>query len=179
MLRQWLVLLTFWLAGCSCAAVNNTPLPALAPADPASMTSRSPWLEAGQVTLAQGVYRAPAAPGSAAELMIRLTDRPAFGTLAGKTMGAVILVTQTGGSGTLYDLALLAPERNGWINRDLVLLGDRIDIDELVLRDNQLVVEMTTHGPQDPMCCPTLQVERRFAVQENRLADNATMGLKP
>jgi heat shock protein HslJ len=28
---------------------------------------------------------------------------------------------------------------------------------------------MTTQGPQDPMCCPTLRVERRFAVQGDKL----------
>jgi len=179
MLRQWLVMLTFCLAGCSCTAVNNTTLPAPAPADPASMTYRSPWLEAGQVTLVQGVYRAPAAPGSAAALVVRLTDRQAFGTLAGTEAGAVVLVTQTGGTGTFYDLALLAPERNGWVNSDVVPLGDRVDIHQLVIRDNQVVVDMTTQGPQDPMCCPTLRVERRFAVQGGKLVAIGTMRLKP
>lgn len=179
MLRRWLVMLTFWLAGCSCASENSPTLPARAPADPAAMTYRSPWLEGGQVTLAQGVYRAPAAPGSAAELVVRLTDWQTFGTLAGKEAGAVVLVTQTGGTGTFYDLALLVPERNGWVNSDLVLLGDRVDIHELVIRDNQVVVDMTTQGPQDPMCCPTLQVERRFAVQAGKLVATETVRLKP
>jgi hypothetical protein len=172
-------MLTFWLAGCSCAAENKQMLPAPAPADPAAMTYRSPWLEVGQVTLAQGVYRAPAAPGSAAELVVRLTDWQTFGTLAGKEAGAVVLVTQTGGTGTFYDLALLVPERSGWVNSDLVLLGDRVDIHELVIRDNQVVVDMTTQGPQDPMCCPTLQVERRFAVQAGKLVATETVRLKP
>ena len=179
MLRRWLVMLTFWLAGCSCAAENNPTLPAPAPADPATMTYRSPWLKAGQVTLAQGVYRAPAVPGSAAELVVRLTDWQTFGALAGKEAGAVVLVTQTGGTGTFYDLALLVPERNGWVNSDLVLLGDRVDIHALVIRDNQVVVDMTTQGPQDPMCCPTLRVERRFAVQGGKLVAIGTMRLKP
>ena len=177
--RQWLVMLTFWLAGCSCAAVNNSTLPAPAPADPASMTYRSPWLEAGQVTLAQGVYRAPAAPGSAAAFVVRLTDRQAFGTLAGQEAGAVVLATQTGGSGTFYDLALLTLENNGWVNSDVLLLGDRVDIHALVVVDNQVVVNMTIHGPQDPMCCPTLRVERRFAVQGDKLVAIGSMRMKP
>lgn len=143
------------------------------------MNYRSDWLEAGQVTLVQGIYRAPAAPGSAAELVVRLTDWQTFGTLAGKEAGAVVLVTQTGGTGTFYDLALLVPERNGWVNSDLVLLGDRVDIQKLVIRDNQVVVDMTTQGPQDPMCCPTLQVERRFAVQGGKLVATGTVRLKP
>ena len=140
-----------------------------APADPASMTYRSTWRESGQVTLAQGVFREPAAPGSAAELVVRLSDRQVFGALDGKEMGAVILVTQAGGTGTFYDLALLTRTADGWGNRDVVQLGDRVDIHELAIRDNRVVVTMTTQGPQDPMCCPTLRVERRFAVQGNKL----------
>jgi heat shock protein HslJ len=142
-------------------------VPALA--DPASMTYRSSWLEAGEVTLAQGIFRAPAAPGSAAELVVRLTDWQAFGTLDGQDAGAVVLVTQAGGTGTFYDLALLTPDMHGWVNSDVVLLGDRVVIHELAIRANQLVVTMTTHGPQEPLCCPTLRVERRFAVQDGKL----------
>ena len=171
--KRTLVLLATLLACCSCVPASNTALQATlsAPvsADPAAMTYRSSWLESGQVTLAQGVYRAPAAPGSAAELVVRLTDRQAFGTLDGKDAGAVVLVTQAGGTGTFYDLALLTPEANGWVNHEVVPLGDRVDIHALAIRDNQVVVDMTTQGPQDPMCCPTLRVQRRFAVHDGQL----------
>ena len=91
----------------------------------------------------------------------------------------MVLVTQTGGSGTFYDLALLTLERNGWVNSDLIPLGDRVVIHALVIRDYQVVVHMTTQGPQDPLCCPTLQVERRFAVQGGKLVAIGTMRLKP
>jgi heat shock protein HslJ len=173
MKQKTLVLLATLAACCSCMPASNTASQAVlstpVPADPATMTYRSSWLESGQVTLAQGIYRAPAAPGAAAELVVRLSDRQAFGTLGGKDAGAVVLVTEAGGTGTFYDLALLSPEPNGWVNSDVVLLGDRVVIHELAIRDNQLVVTMTTHGPQEPLCCPTLQVERRFAVQGGQL----------
>jgi heat shock protein HslJ len=32
---------------------------------------------------------------------------------------------------------------------------------------------MKTHGPGDPMCCPTLEVEKRFTVQRNRFLISA------
>lgn len=137
--------------------------------DPAAMTYRSTWLPSGQVTLSQGVYRTPAAPGAAAELVVRLSDRQAFGTIDGKAVGVVILVTQSGGTGSFYDLALLARAADGWVNRDVIALGDRVDIHELAIRDNQVAVTMTAHGPQDPLCCPTLRLEKRFAVQADRL----------
>jgi len=171
--KRTLVLLATLAACCSCMPASNTAslatLSAPVSADPAAMTYRSSWLESGQVTLAQGIYRAPAAPGSAAELVVRLTDRQTFGQLEGKDAGAVVLVTQTGGTGTFYDLALLNQEPNGWVNSDVVLLGDRVAIHELAIRDNQVVVDMTTQSPQDPMCCPKLRVQRRFAVHDGQL----------
>jgi hypothetical protein len=35
------------------------------------------------------------------------------------------------------------------------LLGDRIQINALSIENNKIVVDMITHGPEDPMCCPT------------------------
>ena len=171
--KRTLVLLATLAACCSCMPASNTASQATlstpVSADPAAMTYRSSWLESGQVTLAQGIYRAPAAPGSAAELVVRLTDRQTFGQLDGRNAGAVVLVTQAGGTGTFYDLALLNQEPNGWVNSDVVLLGDRVAIHELAIRDNQVVVDMTTQSPQDPMCCPKLRVQRRFAVHDGQL----------
>lgn len=138
-------------------------------ADPANMTYRSAWRDAGVVTLTQGTYREPAAPGSAAELVVRLSDRRVFGTVGGRDAGAVVLVTETGGTGTFYDLALLVRQGNGWVNSDVVALSDRVDIHGLTMRDDRVVVEMTTRGPRDPMCCPTLRLERRYALQGDRL----------
>lgn len=138
-------------------------------ADPASMTYRSTWRESGQVTLIKGVFRAPVAPGSAAELIVSLTGHQVFGKIDGKDVGAVVLITQAGGSGSFFDLALLTRKADDWVNSDVAPLGDRVDIEGLVLRDNQLVVTMTTHGPNDLMCCPTLRAERRYAVQGGKL----------
>lgn len=133
------------------------------------MTYRSTWRESGQVTLDKGVFRAPVTPGSAAELIVRLTGRQAFGKIDGKDVGAVVLITQAGGSGSFFDLALLTRKGNDWVNSDVAPLGDRVDVEGLALRNNQVVVTMTTHGPNDLMCCPTLRVERRFAVQSGKL----------
>jgi len=172
---------------CSCAPIRSEkPVRArlddtkvVAVADPASMTYRSPWLPSGQVTLVDGVFRESAAPGSTAELVVRLSGRPAFGTIDGKDMGVVILVTQAGGTGSFYDLALLNRAANGWANSDMVQLGDRVAIQDLAIRNNVVVVTMATHGPQDPLCCPTLRVERRFAVQGGKLVAAGKTALAP
>lgn len=159
--------------GCAALQPEITPPDPLpvskAAVDPAAMTYRSNWLPSGEVTLTQGVYRAPAAPGVAAELVVRLSRKPVFGTIDGKAVGAAILVTQTGGTGSFYDLALLVRTADGWVNRDVISLGDRIAVHELAIRDNQVVLTMTVHAPHDPLCCPTLPLEKRYLVQADRL----------
>lgn len=76
-------------------------------ADLESLVLRSSVFSDEPVTLIHGEYRAPAAPGSASEVIIRLTDKRVFGVLDGKPTGALIVATSTGGTGTFYELALL------------------------------------------------------------------------
>jgi heat shock protein HslJ len=134
-----------------------------------SMTFLSTWFPSGRVTLSHGEYHEAAAPGSASSIVVRLTGKKAFGLVNGRQTGAVVLVTAPGGSGTFYDLALLIKEAEGWVNTDDVLLGDRVKVHSVEIKDNFIVIAMTMHGPVDPMCCPTLEVEKRFAVHGNRL----------
>lgn len=129
----------------------------------------SSWTKSGKVQLVNGEYREPAAQGSAIEMVVRLTDTIAFGKLDGKDTAAVVLVTDPGGSGTFYDLALLLKEPHEWINQDIAFLGDRVKIHSLAITDSEMVVDMTTQGPGDAMCCPTLDVVQRFVLSENRL----------
>jgi heat shock protein HslJ len=140
-----------------------------ATADPGSMTYRSKSFPSGTVTLSGGAYRMPAVPGSASEIMVKLSDKKAFGTVNGEEAGAVVLVTSLGGSGTFYDLALLSRGAKGWENTDTVLLGDRVKVHSLKIENDHIAVAMTTHGPNDPLCCPTQQETKRFAVQHDRL----------
>jgi heat shock protein HslJ len=137
--------------------------------DLSSMTFLSTWFPSGKVTLSHGEYREPAAPGSASETVVKVTHKRVFGFMDGRATGAVVLVTDAGGSGTFYDLALLVKEGKGWTNTDTVLLGDRVKVHSVVIENDAIVVTMTAHGPNDPMCCPTREVKRRFFVRKNRL----------
>jgi heat shock protein HslJ len=166
-----------WLLGvallCSSCALAVDPAPveerSALTVDPARMTYRSTLHESGAVTLEQGVFRQPAAPGAAAEFTVRLSDRQLFGTVAGRDVGAVILVTEAGGSGSFHELALLVSDGDHWVNSDTRLLGDRIVVHDLSIRDGEVLVELTGHGPQDPLCCPTQRARQRFAVQDGKL----------
>jgi hypothetical protein len=129
----------------------------------------SNWRKSGRAQLVNGEYREPAAPGSATETIVKLTGYIACGKVNEKDAAAAILVTDPGGSGTFYDLALLVRGTQGWTNQAIAFLGDRIKIHSLSITDNEVVVDMTTQGPGDPMCCPTLHVVQRFVWKEDRL----------
>jgi hypothetical protein len=144
--------------------------------DLGSMTFLSTWVPSGKVTLSHGEYREPAAPGSALEIIVRLSDKKVFGMVNGRETGAAVIFTSAGGTGTFYDLALLVNEAEGWVNTDTVLLGDRVKVHSVEIKDDHVVVAVTTHGPHDPRCCPTIEVKKRFAIEGNHLVSVAEGG---
>ena len=147
--------------------------------EPGSMTYRLRSFPSGTVTLSGGEYRAPAVPGSASEIVVTLTDKRIFGSIRGRETGAVVLVTSPGGTGSFFELALLSKGANGWENSDTLLLGDRVKVHSVRIENDLVVVAMTTHGPNDPLCCPTMNVIRRFMVQDNRLVPSVDGPIAP
>ena len=113
------------------------------------------------------------------ELVIRLADM-AFGDLDGDGVedAVVVLVTDPGGSGTFYDLVAV-------VNRDgepehiaTASLRDRANIQTLSIKVGHIVVEMTIHGPDDPMCCPSQLVQNTYALEGNQLVETASEALE-
>ena len=134
---------------------------------------RTEWTPEGTVRLESGEYRAPAAPGSASEIVVQLSEYVAVGELDGQSAAAVILNSSGGGSGTFVELHVMV-ERNGQpYDAAWTQLGDRVQINSLAIEDNQIVVDMITHGPDDPMCCPTQQVVQTYALQGEELVQTS------
>jgi Tol biopolymer transport system component len=125
----------------------------------------------GKAKLTDGTYQEQATPGSATQTTIKLSDAVVFADLNGDGVAdaVVILITDPGGSGIFYHLAVVL-NRNGTPQHVAsLLLGDRIQIKEMMFAGGEIVLNMITHGPRDPMCCPTLAVTRRYKFQGNRL----------
>jgi len=138
-------------------------------ADLGGITVHSGMLPSGAVTLKNGEYREPAAPGSASAKVVKLTDLRAFGAMNGRDAAAAVIVTDSGGSGTFFELAHLLKHQGSWINVDTIFLGDRVKVHSVAIRDNEIFTDMTTHGPGDALCCPTQEITRRFSVRADRL----------
>jgi hypothetical protein len=140
----------------------------------ANTTYKSEWTQSGTATLVDGEYREPAAPGSATETVVKLTDHVAYGQLNGQPAAAAVLVTDPGGSGTFYDLALVVNQNGQPVNVATTGLGDRVIIHAVSIIDNEIVVDMVQAGPDDPMCCPTQWVVNRYVLQNDQLEQTSS-----
>jgi hypothetical protein len=131
----------------------------------------SQWPASGRARLVNGRFREAAAPGAATDIVVRTTDNYAFGDLDGDGDGdaVVVLESDPGGSGVFFDLAAV-------LNRDgipypmaPVPLGDRVQVNDVSIREGNVRVDLVKHGPDDPQCCPTLDVSLQYRMEENRL----------
>ncbi len=125
----------------------------------------------GEAQLVDGSFSAPAAPGSAAEILVDLSESVAFGDIDGDGApdATVVLVTQTGGSGTFYYLAPVLNHSGTPEALAPVLLGDRIEMQALSVEAGEISVDMLTAGPDDPLCCPTQETHNVYALVDGAL----------
>jgi hypothetical protein len=90
-----------------------------------------------------------------------------FGDLDGDGVddAIVVLVSSGGGSGIFYQLVAVK-QRNGIVETPAVKsLGDRITINRINITNRIVAVDMITHGPDDPSCCPTERQVLKLKVQ--------------
>ena len=129
--------------------------------------------DTGVATLESGEFRAPAAPDSAAELVIQL-GKWAAGDLDGRggEDAAAVTVEQPGGSGTFYFVHALVAGEDGLRDAGAVLLGDRIRVEGVSIHDGVITVALLDRAPDAAMASePTVAVIRRFALEDGALAE--------
>lgn len=135
---------------------------------------RSQWPASGVARLVEGVYREPAAPGSATEIIVRATSAHAFGDLDadGAADAVIVLEADPGGSGVFFDLVPVLNRGGQPLPLAPTPLGDRVEVTSVtVARDGGVNVKMLMHAPDDPQCCPTLDVVLRYRLDGDRLVD--------
>jgi heat shock protein HslJ len=132
----------------------------------------------GKIKLHNGLYKEKIVPDSSTELVVTLSDKMAFGDLNGdgEKDAAVILITNPGGSGTFRYLAAVINQNGSPNHVASQLLGDRIKVKSLSIRSGEITVEMITHGPSDPLCCPTLEAIHDYQLQGNKLVFAPSQG---
>ncbi len=132
-------------------------------------------IEQRTVTLRDGVFEEPAAPGSAAKITTRLLDARDVGDLAGKGLrDAAVVLTQTGGgSGTFYYLVAVLNAGSGkGTATPAVLLGDRIGVEGIGIASGKITVRLMVRGPGEPFAAaPSLRATRIFEVKAGALSE--------
>lgn len=128
-------------------------------------------VEGGVVRLENGEYMAPAAPGSAEQIIVRLLDKWAVGDVNGdgKPETAVIIGSSSGGTGVFISLVLFASDDGTPRELASAALGDRVRVVALKIDNGLITVELDQHGEVDPMCCPAQRAVREFRLEGDSL----------
>ncbi len=133
-----------------------------------SASYTSLYVEEGEVLLDGGMFE-----DTARRVAAYFVPEYAVGDLDqdGVPDAAVVLATNTGGSGTFHDLAVVLNRDGVPENRATFFLGDRVPVDRIRIVDGEIQVDLTMHGPADPMCCPSLEVTRKFRLVGGELEE--------
>ena len=82
---------------------------------------------------------------------------------------AVIYGYNTGGTGFFTVLCAVMNDRGIPKNSALIDLEDRIKINSLRIQSGKIIIDMVTHGPNDPACCPTVKKVATYKLVGNKL----------
>lgn len=131
----------------------------------------SQWPASGRAKLVNGRFREPAAPGAATDIVVRATEHYAFGDLDGDGAGDAVLVLESdpGGSGVFFDLVALLNRAGRAVPLPPVPLGDRVQVNDVTIRNGSVQVNLVKHGPDDPQCCPSLDVSLPYRIDGETL----------
>jgi heat shock protein HslJ len=124
------------------------------------------------VTLANGQYKGePFVESDASKPTITLILPAAFGDLNGDRVddAAVLLVENSGGSGSFVFLSAVLNNKDGLENVATTLLGDRVVCETVDIVDGQMVLELTSHAEDDPMCCPSVKTRTTYALANGKI----------
>lgn len=125
------------------------------------------------VQLTGGLYEGqPFVEGGASRPTVTFVDGfYAFGDVTGDGVAdaAVFLAENSGGSGVFTYLAVVSMQDDRPVNLGTAWLGDRGELVSVTIADGQIAVDMVTQGPDDAMCCATLEVVQTFALQNGEL----------
>ena len=81
------------------------------------------------------------------------------------------LWSATGGSGTRNYIAVLTRGRTGATEGSAVLIGDRVKLLDARIEDGRIEVDVIQHGPDDAMCCPSVDATRVWLYDGQQLLE--------
>jgi hypothetical protein len=118
-----------------------------------------------RVQLTDGQYQEGTA-GSTDYVSVRMTDFIVLGDLNGdgENEAVAAVAEDYGGSGTFVFLAVYQYVNDKAQFLTSIFLDDRPKINTVTIEDGKIFVDAVIHGPNDPMCCPTLGTSRHYVL---------------
>jgi hypothetical protein len=150
----------------SCAGARPASPPA---ADPLDAHYR---IGDRDITLSAGKAGHPVLPGSAERVETRAVGSPVRGDLDGDgdEDAALVLLHRTGGTGTFFYVAAALQGPGGFSGTRAVLLGDRIAVESIRIRNGVLIADYADRAASQPMAfAPTVAQTRYFTVRDGDL----------
>lgn len=122
------------------------------------------------VLFTNGIFQQGAA-GTADFMEIRVTDFIALGDINGDGVNeaAALISENYGGTGVFVFLALYVEQNGQPVFLTSVFIDDRPAVDGVRFENGEIFLHVTTHGAEDPFCCPTLRNERHYRLINNQL----------
>jgi len=118
--------------------------------------------------------------GGSGHPFVRLIDHLiATGDLNGDGVedAIALLVDYSTGSGDFIYLAPVLNVENEPLPLDALMIGDRSPVKSLTIDDGQVIVELVTQGPGDPLCCPTWNVRKLLNLEGGQLVEQSSQEL--
>jgi hypothetical protein len=177
--------LLFFLIGCAPASPAGTvapppeATPTLEPPTPApdyAAQIRNAQYQLGfpdslrVVQLTDGKYET-GAPGGADYVVVTVMGFAARGNIDGDSPDEIVaLVAENyGGTGVFVFLTVYEQVDAELVFRTSALVDDRPIVNALSIENGEIFLDATTHGFEDPGCCPTLRNERHYRLINNQL----------
>src|SRR5688572_15034769 len=124
------------------------------------------------VQLADGQFE-QGTPGSTDFISVHVTDFVAAGDLNADGVGeiAALISENYGGTGVFVFLAVYANANGELAFQTSSIVDDRPQLNALSIENNEIFLDATIHGFEEPMCCPTLRTTRHYRLSEGGQLD--------
>jgi hypothetical protein len=158
---------------------SSTPTEGISPFSAeilANLAYRLEIVGSDPIQLTDGVYE-----DTANRIFVNWIDTYALGELNGEPSAAVVLLANTGGSGTFTVLAVVQEREGEPANVTSLLLGDRLTMNWIAISNDEIVLDLVGQGPDEAMCCGTQRTLLSFALEDNHLVqvDGQIIGVQP
>ena len=144
----------------------------LVPHSATSPLNASYWIEGKEVRLVNGRAEMETVPGAVTKLRTYVFGKPVYGDLDGdgEEDAALILVQDSGGSGTVYYLAGVLIRKGVCQGTDAALLGDRVAPRNIGIHDGIIVVNYADRRPEESMAAfPSVAKSMYLAIKDGKL----------